>query len=535
MDDTESDDEEASRVRDDDQQATQCAPPAGMVESQCRGKGRGRGRGRGRGGHGAENDSGAAGAGSSSSQQGDKLGTARGRGRGRGRGLGNGSRGRVSQDKGPANAGSDRPEGSNVLGKAVQDSSADIEGRLDPVAAAGKEEAGEDKGVRQIRPELAASEEGAKSAKARLVKAFLARFDETRQALRDAEIVEYAKAQRLSEQDVRLLHDAGSWVLEHHYSEVLAAGFDEAAMRKKLQVELRLHMKSNKAAGGSAAAAREGQKLEKQAQEEEKKRKQLETADEKLGAKAMAAEERAARNSAKDSKVSAQAVLSAPENAPQPDSMGVGGKEGEADVRSLRRRSKKAEPMYVEEGSDEGFVDEDGDYDEEDEDVVVRAGKARGRKKGRTASKGGGGESGRQEKRRRENKLVGTVWHGGKDGGGGKGDACDDVPHVTTREEALRQRETVVVKSVVWRSSLLPTCRLGLPRDGSSDGGPERVGLVALRSAKVVTLWAFWRRSAQDGSHTAGAGGNMQGRKEGLAHVLVARSVYMRPVVWCDG
>ena len=131
--------------------------------------------------------------------------------------------------------------------------------------------------------------------------------------------------------------------------------------------------------------------------------------------------------------------------------------------------------------------------------------------------------AGRQEKRRRENKLAGTVWHGGKDGGGGRSDACDNASHVASREEALRQRETVVVKAVVWRASLLPARVLCPSLDGSSGGQPKQVGVVALRSAEAVTLWAFWRRPTQSSSQEAGGGGSSDGRKTGLGHALLAR------------
>jgi hypothetical protein len=81
---------------------------------------------------------------------------------------------------------------------------------------------------------------GAKAAKHRVVQAFLGHFENARAALGDAvQVVEYAKAQRLSDQDSTLLADAGTWVLAQHAEDVHACGLDEAALRKLLQVHCR--------------------------------------------------------------------------------------------------------------------------------------------------------------------------------------------------------------------------------------------------------------------------------------------------------
>jgi hypothetical protein len=56
------------------------------------------------------------------------------------------------------------------------------------------------------------------------------------------DVPEYAKAQRLSEQDTTLLLESGSWVLSDHAPDVTMSGLEEAALRKLLQVELRIRM-----------------------------------------------------------------------------------------------------------------------------------------------------------------------------------------------------------------------------------------------------------------------------------------------------
>jgi len=456
MDDTESDEAEAEEARsaariDDEGADGKAHPPADVDDGPGRGKGRGRGRGRGRGGGGA----GAAGGGGDGAGAGAALLGARG---GRGRGRGRSKVNETARDQGALDSVKDASGESSLGARAVALEEApgthDERGVNESAAGGWSGDVDGEKSTQvqgnmgsgksaqaQSRGEGAVPDAGPKSAKPPFVQAFLGRFNAARQALPDAEIVEYAKGQRLSEQDAKLLHDAGSWVLENYGADVL--GLDEAALRKKLQVEVRLHMK-NAATSKGAAAAKEQQKLERLAQEEEKKRQRQEAAEEKRRLKAAAAEERGAKKRGKQGK-----VLNLEEDGVEERATGPGGEGGESvsrqeevadDGRALRKRAKSSQPMYAEQGSDEEFLEEDEDNDDDDEVVVVRGGGAgaRGRKTGRGGDRGAG-DAGRPDKRRRESKLVGTVWHGGKDAGGSKAEAVDEVAHATSREEALRQ------------------------------------------------------------------------------------------------
>ena len=88
------------------------------------------------------------------------------------------------------------------------------------------------------------------------------------------------------------------------------------------------------------------------------------------------------------------------------------------------------------------------------------------------------------------------------------------------------QRQTVVVKSAVWRASLLPARTLGPAWDVAGADLPSGVGLVALRSAQVVTLWAVWRRCPPAaGRGAVGGGSAAASRRPALGLSLMARSV----------
>ena len=66
-----------------------------------------------------------------------------------------------------------------------------------------------------------------------------------------------------------------------------------------------------------------------------------------------------------------------------------------------------------------------------------------------------------KERRKRQNKLSGFVAYASATAGGG-GEGGEYTGHVATREEARRQREMVVVKSVAWLQKLVPPALVGL-------------------------------------------------------------------------
>jgi len=204
-----------------------------------------------------------------------------------------------------------------------------------------------------------------------------------------------------------------------------------------------------------------------------------------------------------------------------------------------RKRAKKNQPVDADHESDDDSMQDDDDGSDED----MGGGGGGGGKGGGGKGKGRGKKSKPKEKRRRRKGFGPPVRYGtGKVGV----ETTEDDVHATTREEAARQRDTVVVKSVVWRQSLLPAHLVGLSLgapphanaattaagakksaglgNGSVEAGAAAVGcnatasdatsvaLVALISAKIVTVWALWRRTAQGG----GGGGGVVGGGGGV-------------------
>ena len=193
--------------------------------------------------------------------------------------------------------------------------------------------------------------------------------------------------------------------------------------------------------------------------------------------------------------------------------------------RGMARGVKRGAAVDVEDESDEA-VEEYEIEEESSDDGYGRTGKTGGRGGGKRVGgkKGGSGRGGKQLKDRaaaqkRHNKLSGTVGFGTK---GMEGDGSGGAGNATTREEAGRQRECLCVHGLAWRHKLVAASTLGLSlsprangshkRDGAKRGGgggpggadgeedgDRCVGLVAVWSRKVITLWALWRQGEEAG------------------------------------
>ena len=475
----------------------------------------------------------------------DRGASARGKGRGRG-----GKAGVAGTGAGPEDAGR-WPDGGG------QDHAPELakdHARPAPHQAAGNDE----------------KSDAARAAKQRVVQAFLSRFDEARQGLGKIDVPQYAKAQRLSQQDSTLLLDSGSWVLLNHAADVAACALDETALRKLLQVELRIHMKNAAKLRMREEQEREEQEREEQGRDtdgglgdggaddknaddknaDDKKRKRheeareaedLEVLDQSHSQPAARADEAASghgrprpleqrarsKQQASGSQGAAgtegrpedavaaehglrlpasQAPRGSPSKRPKPASAAAETDEtkiqaGASGRRKGGRASAGAKPVYVDEDSDQDMIDDDEDDDGHLPSWRPPRGRARGggSKRGNTGGRKGDGadDAAQKQRRRRDNKLFGCVWYGAKAGGA---EAADQCAHAATREEAFRQRQTVVVQTLAWRQSLVSPHLVGLTKEGQSacgrgDGAEERgsVGLLALASHQVLTLWAFSR------------------------------------------
>jgi hypothetical protein len=583
--DTESEGEEdGSGDEADAPHASQSSLPPAPQRGRGRGRGQGRGqaraRGRGRGGEegGSEKDSNSeivdgsnkedfalqdsgSVAATHASHNASALAESRKTGRGvssRGRGRGRGGKAGVA---GRGHGLGDQPDG-------VVEGDAQEEGKdesQDSRQAAGNEAA---------------------TAKHRVVQAFLSHFDAARQALPKIDVPEYAKAQRLSVQDTTLLLESGSWVLSDHAPDVAMSGLEEAALRKLLQVELRIHMKT-------AAKHRKQQEPDKDAPlhdgvADDKKRKRLgageevdreeqgHSYDEYAGGEDPASADGSQPRAAQRTRTKLQASITqasitqgttrglAEVATPGEEALGAQGskarrggetkrlksvlksvpKSATSDVdeadedkmeggagaggrRTTTRPRASAKAVYVEEDSDQDMMNDNDEVEDDDDHRPSRCrGRGGGSKKGSKKGAGSGrkgDEAAPKQRRRRDYKMCGFVSYGGKADGGDAGDECG---HVTTREEAYRQREAVVVKTLAWRQSLLSPHLVGLAKEGRpgfNRGDVAGVGLLALCSHQVLTVWAFWRRLPDPASNPG------KGAKEGGKHSLPRPAAHDAP------